>query len=102
MSTFSEIGQLILDGERTVRTAEDTHAKLLEMSSRHSVLEIACDGAAEVDLSFIQLLLAARTTAALANRTVRLARPATGNLLDALQRGGFLTGQPAAHHAFWS
>jgi hypothetical protein len=87
-----------------VRTADDTRAQLLEMTRRHPALEVDCRGADEVDLSFIQLLLAARLSARLADRTIRLAHPASGALRDALQRGGFLTAttdQAAADKAFW-
>jgi anti-anti-sigma regulatory factor len=86
-----------------LRTADDTHAKLLEMSARHASLEIDCSGADDVDLSFVQLLLAARSSARLSDRTIRLAHPASGALRDALQRGGFLTDvtDQAADRAFW-
>jgi hypothetical protein len=73
----------------------------MEMAARFDPLEIDCGGAGEVDLSLIQLLIAARTGARLAGRTVRLASPASGALLDALQRGGFLSGRPAEDCAFW-
>ncbi len=98
------VGRLLLDGARTVRTADDTHAALLAMTASHAVLEIDCSRVEEADLSFIQLLLAARSGAGRSNRTVRLAQPASGALLDALQRGGFLaaiTDQTASDRDFW-
>ena len=93
-----ETGKLILDGALTLRTADDVLARLRDMSARHETLEIDCDAAEEVDLSFIQLILAARTSAAMASRIVSLARPASGALLDALRRGGLLAG---ADQGFW-
>jgi ABC-type transporter Mla MlaB component len=99
-----KVGHLVLDGVRTLRTVEDTHAKLLSLSGRHAVLEIDCSAAEEVDLSLVQLLLAARSSARRSERVVRLAHPASGALRDALQRGGFLTSiadQMTADQAFW-
>jgi ABC-type transporter Mla MlaB component len=94
-----DVAHLALHEARTLRTADDTHARLLEMSGRHAVLEIDCSAVDEADLSFIQLLLAARESARRSGRTVRLAHPVTGALREALQRGGFL--EAAADQAFW-
>jgi hypothetical protein len=77
------------------------HTKLLEMTSRYQALEIECSDADEVDLAFVQLLLAAFTSANLSGRIVKLARPASGALLETLQRGGFLSGHAAADQVFW-
>jgi ABC-type transporter Mla MlaB component len=97
-----EVGRLLLDGACTLRTVDDTYARLSEMSARHAVLEIDCSGVDEVDLSFIQLLLAARSSARRSGRTVRLAQSASGALRDALERGGFLAdGAGQADRTFW-
>ncbi|HWL18233.1 MAG TPA: STAS domain-containing protein [Bradyrhizobium sp.] len=95
-----DVGRLVLDGPLTLRTVEETHAKLLEMCACHASLDIDCSAADEVDLSFVQLILAARSSARAADRTIRLAHAASGALRDTLQRGGFLTDQ-AADQAFW-
>jgi outer membrane murein-binding lipoprotein Lpp len=99
--TNSETGQCLLAGACTVAKADEIHAKLLDMVARYAILEVDRNDADEVDLSFVQLLLAARASARLAGRTVRLARPAAGTLLDVLHRGGFLAGQTPADCAFW-
>lgn len=96
-----ETGRLPLDGARTLRTADATHAALSEAAARYDVLEIDASGVDEVDLSFIQCLLAARVSARLANRAITLVPPASGALLEALDRGGFLCG-PSADRDFWS
>jgi ABC-type transporter Mla MlaB component len=96
-----EAAQLVLDGLCTVRTSEDVHAKLLEMTARYPALEIDCSAAEEVDLSFVQLLLAARLSAGLGGRSVRLTHPAGGLLRAALERGGFLSEAETANRAFW-
>jgi anti-anti-sigma regulatory factor len=98
-----EVERCVLDGALTLRTIEATRAKLLEMMDRHQALEIDCSAATEIDLSFIQLLLSARTSAQSAGKTIALAQPA-GVLCDVLQRGGFLgavPGQATVDEAFW-
>jgi anti-anti-sigma regulatory factor len=82
-------GRLALDGALTIRTAEAVSAKLLDAIREHTCLSIDCSAAAEIDLSFIQLLIAARATAQLLHRSVILASRPVGVLLDTLTRGGF-------------
>ena len=96
-----ETGTLSLGGALTLRSVDDILAKFLDASARYTTLEVVCDTADEVDLGFIQLLLAARLSAQAANRTIRLAQPASGALLGALQRGGFLSDKITAERAFW-
>jgi ABC-type transporter Mla MlaB component len=93
-----------LDGALTVRCIDTTRASLAVALERHDVVTLDCTAATEIDLSLIQLLLAARASARHAGKTLRLAAPAGGPLRAALHRGGFLTGgadAPAADAAFW-
>jgi ABC-type transporter Mla MlaB component len=94
--------RVVLDGALTLRTIETVRSKLLDMMERHQTLEIDCSAATEIDLSFIQVLLAARTSALSLGKTVALAHPASGVLRDVLQRGG-LVGAVAGQtdEAFW-
>ncbi|MEA1672029.1 STAS domain-containing protein [Nitrospirillum sp. BR 11163] len=85
-----DVVKIALEGSHTLRNAEETHAVLMSAMKAHPVLEIDCGTLDEVDLSFIQLLLAARKSAKSAGRILRLARPASGALRDTLHRGGFL------------
>ena len=97
-------GRLILVGEITLQSVESIHSRLLEMAGE-PVVEIDCDGVTEADLSLVQLILAARSSAERSARTITLAHPAAGALLATLQRGGFLnadTDQPSADRAFWT
>jgi ABC-type transporter Mla MlaB component len=97
-------GRLVLDGALTMRTAEALCATLRETLSQHEGVSIDCTGAAEVDLSFIQLLIAARTTALQSDRTVSLAERPDGALLNALTRAGFRVTQEeqtGEAPAFW-
>ena len=85
-----------------MRAAEATYARLLE-AARMPAVEIDCRGATEVDVSLIQLILAARASARQAGRSLTLAQPADGKLREALQRGGFIAAadQTTADQAFW-
>jgi hypothetical protein len=97
-------GRLSLSGEITLQSVESIHARLLEMAGE-PVVEIDCDGITEADLSLVQLILAARSSAQRSARTITLAHPAAGALLETLQRGGFLnadTDQPSADRTFWT
>ncbi len=58
------------------------------------------DGVTEADLTFIQLLEAARRSAAEADRDLTLAQPAGPAVQEILQRGGFLDADPA-RATFW-
>ena len=96
-------GKLVLTGAVTLQSAEAIHAQILEMAGQ-PVIQIDCSGATEIDLSLVQLILAARASAQNSGRTVALAQPATGALLETLRRGGFLAAaadQPNSDHAFW-
>jgi ABC-type transporter Mla MlaB component len=97
-------GRLVLTGEATLQSIESIHSRLLEMAGQPTI-EIDCNDVTEVDVSLIQLILAARSSAHKSGRSLVLARPASGPLQDALQRGGFLgadTGQPNPDQAFWT
>ena len=99
----SDVGRVVLEGALTMRAAEATYAKLLEAANQPAV-EIDCSGATEVDVSLIQLILAARASARQTGRSLTLAQPADGKLREALQRGGFLAAaadQATADQAFW-
>jgi anti-anti-sigma regulatory factor len=101
--------RLVLTGEITLPSVDAIHARLLEMAAQ-PVVEIDCSGVTETDLSLIQLILAARTSAMRSGRTLVLARPADGALREALQRGGFIAvaadgpnpDRPNAEQAFWT
>ncbi|MDG3439625.1 STAS domain-containing protein [Nitrospirillum amazonense] len=89
-SSNDDVGKVVFEGARTLRNAEETHAALLSAMKAHAVLEIDCGALDEVDISFVQLLLAARKSARDAQRVLKLAQPVSGPLRDTLHRGGFL------------
>jgi ABC-type transporter Mla MlaB component len=92
-----------LSGPRTLRNTEQTHSLLAEALSQSSCISVDCSNIPEIDLSFVQLVLAARRAAAESGKSLTLAGPARGALFDALFRGGFLTRRdgPAGGQAFW-
>ena len=97
-------GALAFSGAATVRTVETLRSALLAAMREHAAVELDCSGIDEVDVSFIQLLLAARRSAASRGQALALAHPASGALHDALTRGGFLValdGAASGDADFW-
>ena len=93
-----------LDGPLTVSTADATKARLMAALDRESFV-VDCTGATEIDLSFVQLVIAARRSAELRGKTIELAAPAAGTLHDVLERCGLLgssSTQGMAEAAFWT
>jgi ABC-type transporter Mla MlaB component len=82
-------GHLAFEGALTMRTIEALHATLREAIKQYSSVSIDCTAATEVDLSFVQLLVAARASAGHADKSVVLATRPDGALLDTLTRVGF-------------
>jgi len=107
--------QLVLDGVLTMRTVETVRATLraaiepavspeqptiAPSSLAPSGLAIDCSAATEIDLTFIQLLIAARVSTCTAGPRLSLAPHPDGILLDTLTRGGFRL-VPEADGGFW-
>ena len=80
---------LIFDGPLTVRNIVTLQERLLEALQTGLPTEIDCSGATEVDLSFLQLLIAARRSAAGQGSALTCRGPASGPLRDVLVRSGF-------------
>ncbi len=66
------------------------------MKCESNIIGIDCSQATEIDLSFIQILIAVRCAATARGKKVTLSPPVTGILSDALERGGF------AADAWWT
>lgn len=100
----AETCKIDLAGVLSIRDGERLRATLLEALRGHSRVEIGFEGVTAADLSTVQLILSARKTAASAGKSVVLAQPASGWLLDTLQRAGLVNpegSQPASGQAFW-
>ena len=80
---------LSFSGTLTLRRADAVCASLCEALGAGAPVEIDCSEADEVDATFIQLLIAARRSAAARGTPFRLSAPAGGAVLETLVRGGF-------------
>src|SRR5262249_24391606 len=96
--------RLVLTGSLTVREIQLVHARLAAALHQYPSVTIDCTAATAVDRSFIQLVLAARKSAAGAGKTITLARPADGALGNALALAGLIAsgdGAPVPGQEFW-
>lgn len=83
-----DLTRLVFDGALGIRNIGAIHARLLQALAEQPALWIDCRAAESVDLSFVQLLLAARLCARRDGKTLQLAAPAGGALRTALARAG--------------
>lgn len=93
-----------LVGPLTVRAATEIHSRLVDIIRSQSSVRIDCGAATDVDLSFIQLVLAARKSAEAAGKSLALTAPASGVLLDRLKQAGLVgvaDAPPVPGQAFW-
>jgi ABC-type transporter Mla MlaB component len=88
------------DGPLTVRTIATVRSTLLEFLAAHPSVQVDCTAATSVDLSFIQLLLAARQSAQTVGKELKLIVPPGSTMHAALEQGGFLP--PVGADPFWS
>lgn len=99
----SDVVSLPLVGDLTVRQAAALHARLIEAlaGARHLMLD--CAAAERVDLTFLQLVLAARANARAQGGDLTLSSPSSA-VTEAACRAG-LAGPGAVtapeEHAFW-
>lgn len=96
--------RVVFDGVQTVRNIQAAYDRLTEAIAEYQTIEVDCDGISELDLSLIQLLLAAKRSADKSGKSLSLAAPAAGKLRSALDRAGFLgPGKNDSNHAdaFW-
>ncbi|MDO8608639.1 MAG: STAS domain-containing protein [Phaeospirillum sp.] len=85
-------------GAATIRHADEIAGRLKQALSSSDRIEVDCTAVTEVDIAFIQLILAARKTAEAAGKTLTLSAPAVGALLEALTICGTQDGPRAQ---FW-
>lgn len=75
--------------------------ELLAAIERNDVLTIDVEaGAARADVASVQFIIAARHFAEIKGKTIRLAAPAHGALLEVLENAGFVAAD-AGERAFW-
>ena len=80
---------LSLTGSLTTPRAEAVHAEALAVLSSHANVAIDCSNASEMDVAFIQILIAAHRFAVKSGKRVALAAPPAGLLAETLKRCGF-------------
>lgn len=82
--------QLVVDGARGVATVEETLATVREAMAGSAPVAVDCTELTSVDLTFVQLLLAAGRSAKAAGRDITVKAKKEGPLYSALAAGGFL------------
>ena len=80
---------LSLTGSLTTPQVEAIHSETLAAVRDHTDVAIDCSNASEMDVAFIQILVAAQRFAVRSGKRVGLAAPPAGLLADALKRCGF-------------
>ncbi len=97
------VGPLELSGALTIREADALHARLAGMLGAQPDWTVGCSEATDVDLCFVQLLIAARRAAAARGTRLTVTGPPGAALTAALARGGFLNadGRPTGADAAW-
>lgn len=100
-SRRSKTSSIELSGELTIRSINDIRMRMIHALDGHAQVTAKIAADAVVDLTFVQLMESARRSAREGGKDLCLAAPASGLLLETLQRGGFLTGDDAARRDFW-
>ncbi len=78
-----------LSGSLTTPVGEEVHQTLSKALNGCKRLVLDCSDVTEVDISFLQILVAADQAAARCHKTAALASPPQAALSDALRRCGF-------------
>jgi hypothetical protein len=94
-------GVLELDGALTIRQAAVLKQKMLDALAAADAVQLSIAADAEADLSFVQMIEVARIDAARQRKQLRLSAPASGQVLQTLQRAGLTTGMSAESREFW-
>ena len=85
----------------TVANITQAHDELGAAFRQDGPVVVDLDGITEIDLTFVQLIEAARRKAAGAGRDFTLRHPARGAVLEVLNRGGFLDDVKSDRAKFW-
>ncbi|OWO92693.1 hypothetical protein B5E41_21685 [Rhizobium esperanzae] len=85
----------------SIRSMAEIHSKLSEEFSSKYEIFLSVPSGAEADLSFIQLIEAARRQASIDGKRFNLSSPVTGNVLKVLERAGFIESFDQEDLKFW-
>ena len=89
------------DTDLTIRNAAAIKAALAKRFEKDRDVSLVLNPDAAVDLSFIQLITAARLSARTSGGELALAEPASPILRGVLSRAGFIEGASAEDLKFW-
>lgn len=92
---------LALEAPLTISTVQAAREAILASLAEHNAVAIDLANTAAVDIAGAQLLYSALVHAGMRNKTLTLAQPAQGPLLDTLTRGGFLDAMTAQERQFF-
>jgi hypothetical protein len=95
----SASARFVVEGSLTIRNIEESCRKLRDLIEGHAAIEVDASRATEVDVSGIQLVLAARASARKAGKSLTVATPLSRAFHDALAQGGFLAAGES--NSFW-
>lgn len=93
--------RLGFDSDLTIRHAAPVKQAIAEALRAQPALTLALNPDAAVDLSFVQLVSAARAHAKMSGGELSFAEAASPKLRDVLGRAGFIEGAPAENLKFW-
>lgn len=93
--------QLDLSTAMTVRVAAQFRSELISALASHHEVVLDTTAVEEADLSFVQIVYAARDEAERNEKLLRLAAPASGAVRALLERGGFVSAASPADLDFW-
>ena len=79
----------------------ESYSKIVEAIDGFSSIQLAIPTDAIVDLSFLQVIEAARLRANEQGKSLSLLEPASGELRRALDRSGFMTTAAITDRSFW-
>lgn len=88
MADASAAHVITLSGDLTIRHAAEIQAYLADRLDKFANIELDCTAVSETDLSFLQLLIAARNSAAASGRRVNLDRARAGCVGELAERAG--------------
>ncbi len=84
-----------------IRNIPEFHSHLIEAMNSSPSLVLDLDDVTDIDLTFVQLVESARLSAIQSGKSLRLSAPASGAVLAALERGGFLVEPTDTRTQFW-
>ena len=85
----------------TTASASPFAADLASQLAQNAAIARDLTAVADADVSFLQIVCAARRQAEQDAKDLRLAHPADGAVADLLERAGMLTDIDPADHTFW-